>query len=87
MQITLVLCDLIIAAYQAGLESTWHTTIADIHSGKTFAVELNSAQIGAICALALGGDEDALKEDLYNQLNLIAAPALEGCPKECWPIP
>lgn len=57
----------------------------DVHSGKCTSRTLTNVQLGAIIALALGGED--YTPELTTELYKIAEPAVAGFPNEVRPIP
>lgn len=81
LHFTLVLCDTVIIATRSDV--SWETTIMDALTGKTVKKSFSDAEIGAILALAVGGEGYDFTKELYD----IAEPAMKDIPPECRPIP
>lgn len=81
LHFTLILCDTLIVSTRSNV--SWETTITDALTGKTVKKSFSDAEIGAILALAVGGEEYDFTKELYN----IAEPAMKDIPTECRLIP
>lgn len=81
LHFTLILCDTLIVATRSDV--LWDTTITDALTGKTVKKSFSDAEMGAILALAIGGEEYSFTKELYE----IAEPAMKDIPKECRLIP
>lgn len=66
-----------------GYGSVWNATIFDTLTGKTVKKDFTQTEMGAILALAIGGEEYAFIPALYE----IAEPAMKDIPTECRLIP
>jgi hypothetical protein len=73
----------------------WRIRSADSLTGKQIEEHITTEQLGAIVALAVGGEEGIFNHanapvgdhNLSNQLYAVAEPVVKDWPKECRPIP
>lgn len=75
-----------------GLPETWATnwivTLQDNMTGKSHVCTMTHLQFAAVNALAHGiGEDENIPAHVTEYLYSVATQALEGCPRECMPIP
>ncbi len=66
----------------------WKVVLFDGLTGKSFLGRWSLPELTAILALGIGSvGEDDTPGYQIDTLYKVAAPALKGCPRECYPIP
>lgn len=87
LHFTLVMENTVVVAtvpeMENGYGSVWDASIFDSVTGKTVKKSFSAVEMGAILALAVGGEEYSFTKELYE----IAEPAMKDIPKECRLIP